>query len=120
MRALIAAGEVGTASTTSPTAASPLRWPRWRWRSGIGAEIAPPPGADPAAAFFGEDQGRYLLAVAPDLAAGVMRQIGAAGLRVARIGRSGGSELKLGRARAIPVATLQAAHEAWFPRFMGS
>ncbi len=119
VRELIAAGEVGTAHDLADGGLA-IALAEMAINSGIGAEIAPPPGADPAAAFFGEDQGRYLLAVAPDLAAGVMRQIGAAGLRVARIGRSGGSELKLGRARAIPVATLQAAHEAWFPRFMGS
>ena len=33
---------------------------------------------------------------------------------------TGGLELKLGEARAIPVTELKAAHEGWFPRFMDS
>jgi phosphoribosylformylglycinamidine synthase len=36
------------------------------------------------------------------------------------IGMTGGSELKLGEARAISIAELKAAHESWFPRFMGN
>jgi stress-induced morphogen len=31
------------------------------------------------------------------------------------IGETGGASLKLGRARAIPVGELKAAHESWFP-----
>ncbi len=34
------------------------------------------------------------------------------------IGTTGGTELKLGESRAIPVADLKAAHESWFPTFM--
>ena len=36
------------------------------------------------------------------------------------IGTTGGLELKLGEARAIPLTELKAAHEGWFPRFMDS
>ena len=36
------------------------------------------------------------------------------------IGSTGGRELKLANARAIPVSELKAAHESWFPRFMGN
>ena len=35
------------------------------------------------------------------------------------IGTTGGAELKLAGARAIPVGVLRTAHESWFPRFMG-
>jgi phosphoribosylformylglycinamidine synthase len=41
-----------------------------------------------------------------------------AGVPARRIGTTGGAELKLGEARAIPIADLKAAHEGWFPRFM--
>ena len=34
------------------------------------------------------------------------------------IGTTGGSTLKLGEARAVPVEDLVAAHERWFPAFM--
>jgi hypothetical protein len=34
------------------------------------------------------------------------------------IGSTGGDTVKLGAARAVPVADLRAAHEAWFPNYM--
>ena len=37
---LIADGPCRPASTTCPTAASPSRSPRWRWRAGVGATVA--------------------------------------------------------------------------------
>ena len=36
------------------------------------------------------------------------------------LGRTGGSSLKLGEARAIAVSELKAAHESWFPAFMAA
>ena len=50
---------------------------------------------------------------------GLMDEANAAGVTAPRIGRTGGRELKLAGARAISVEHLKAAHEAWFPRFMG-
>jgi phosphoribosylformylglycinamidine synthase len=35
------------------------------------------------------------------------------------IGETGGAQLKLGDADAISLAQLRAAHESWFPAFMG-
>jgi phosphoribosylformylglycinamidine synthase len=84
---------------------------------GIGATIDEP--ASPVAAFFGEDQGRYLLTAASGKAGLVQDRARAAGVTVATIGVTGGSELKLGGARAIPLGEMTAAHESWFPAFMG-
>jgi phosphoribosylformylglycinamidine synthase len=88
--------------------------------SGIGATIDMPVATNPIPVFFGEDQGRYVVTVqltGRDLG-DLLAEIREAGVSAPKIGRTGGSELKLGPARAIPVADLQAAHESWFPRFM--
>ncbi|MCO5065644.1 MAG: phosphoribosylformylglycinamidine synthase subunit PurL [Rhizobiaceae bacterium] len=87
--------------------------------SDIGATVQQPP-LDGAATWFGEDQGRYVLTVAADAVAGVQAQAANAGVNVAVIGTTGGNSLKLGGARAIPVAELKAAHEGWFPAFMAA
>lgn len=91
--------------------------------SGIGARVDTPP-AEPVAAFFGEDQGRYLLtlSVRPDTAewAALLADLEKSGVVVHHIGTTGGAELKLGQARGIPVSELVTTHESWFPGFMGT
>ncbi|MDN2567883.1 phosphoribosylformylglycinamidine synthase subunit PurL [Aquibium sp. A9E412] len=86
--------------------------------SGIGATVAAPPGGAATAAFFGEDQGRYVVALAPEAAERAVTALHAAGVAAVAIGTTGGRELKLGEARAISVDELKEAHEGWFPRFM--
>jgi phosphoribosylformylglycinamidine synthase len=91
--------------------------------SGIGAAVDAPP-AEPVAAFFGEDQGRYLLtlSVRPDTAewTALLADLEKSGVVVHHIGTTGGAELKLGQARGIPVSELVTTHESWFPGFMGT
>jgi phosphoribosylformylglycinamidine synthase subunit PurL len=84
---------------------------------GIGARV----GAEgPEHAFlFGEDQGRYALTAAPADTAGIVEAAGRAGVPVMRIGVTGGDTLKLGRAEAVALSALRAAHESWLPDFMG-
>ncbi len=86
--------------------------------SGIGAELNEGPGADRAAQWFGEDQGRYLVTVAA-ASSGLMDDAKDAGVSLQPIGTTGADALKLGQSRAIPVAELRAAHEGWFPHYMG-
>ncbi len=90
--------------------------------SGIGADVDLPFACDPVQVWFGEDQGRYLVTV--DLDGEELRMLmdeaKEAGFAAPRIGRTGGTELKLDGTRAISVADLKAAHEGWFPRFMDS
>ncbi len=90
--------------------------------SGIGAAIPGLADADPVPVFFGEDQGRYVVTVKldpqGDAMAALWNEAKALGIHAPWIGTTGGAELKLGKARAIPVADLKAAHESWFPRFM--
>lgn len=84
--------------------------------SGIGATVGLADDCDAVAALFGEDQGRYVVTMSKDSAAALAA---ANGVNIVRIGTTGGSSLKLGRARAIPVVELKEAHEGWFPTFMG-
>jgi len=87
--------------------------------SGIGAKINQLEGGDPIPQFFGEDQGRYLVTVRRDFLESFYDQIYPyTGLFVPWIGTTGGTLLKLGNARGVPVSELRSAHEGWFPAFM--
>jgi phosphoribosylformylglycinamidine synthase len=87
--------------------------------AGIGATVDQPPAA-PAAAFFGEDQGRYLLTAAPEALERIVADAARAGIPLTEIGTTGGASVILGDAGAVPVATLRERHEGWFPSFMDS
>jgi phosphoribosylformylglycinamidine synthase len=87
--------------------------------SGIGAAIERPPGHDPVAAFFGEDQGRYLLTTPESGEEALLARAGQVRVSMLRIGRTGGDRLRLGDMRPLPVPDLRERHESWFPRFMG-
>jgi phosphoribosylformylglycinamidine synthase II len=87
--------------------------------SGIGAKINQLEGGDPVAQFFGEDQGRYLVTIRRDFLESFFDQIYPyAGVFAPWIGTTGGTLLKLGEARGIPVSELRTAHEGWFPKYM--
>ncbi|MGB3897648.1 MAG: phosphoribosylformylglycinamidine synthase subunit PurL [Mesorhizobium sp.] len=92
--------------------------------SGIGATISQPEGGDAIAEFFGEDQGRYLVALAFPTSdrrfADLEARAKELGISATVIGTTGGRELKLGKAHAISLGELSTAHESWFPRFMGN
>ena len=92
--------------------------------SGIGATVPGLSDSNPIPVFFGEDQGRYLVTVkfggqSEELQA-LWNEAKSLGIFAPWIGNTGGSELKLGSARAISIKDLKAAHESWFPRFMGN
>jgi phosphoribosylformylglycinamidine synthase II len=90
--------------------------------TGIGATIEQPEGGEPTAALFGEDQGRYVITVRrdDDAVQALAKATLVPGVNVRTIGVTGGASLKLGEARAISVEELKAAHEGWFPAFMGN
>jgi phosphoribosylformylglycinamidine synthase subunit PurL len=87
-------------------------------QSGIGATINAPHSASPVAAFFGEDQGRYVMTVRLEDRAEVWDRCEKAGVAITEIGSTVADELKLGNANAISVKELRDRHEAWFPKFM--
>ncbi|GEO98729.1 phosphoribosylformylglycinamidine synthase subunit PurL [Methylobacterium haplocladii] len=89
--------------------------------SGIGATVPRVPSGIAAHAWlFGEDQGRYLLAVSDQVAAEILSGASAQGIEATRIGTTGGDRLTLPDGETISVADLRAAHEGWFPAYMAS
>jgi len=83
--------------------------------SGIGATIEEPAAPSPIAAFFGEDQGRYVVTALKGTAA---KLAAPEGVSVQLIGMTGGTAVKLGNAEPVSVEALKQAHESWFPSFM--
>jgi phosphoribosylformylglycinamidine synthase II len=82
-----------------------------------GVRLAPGPAEVPPHGFwFGEDQGRYVLAVAD--AAGLLAAAEGAGVPARRIGIAGGEDLTLQGTIAISVAALREAHERFFPTWL--
>ncbi|MXU66342.1 phosphoribosylformylglycinamidine synthase subunit PurL [Oceanomicrobium pacificus] len=59
--------------------------------------------------FFGEDQGRYLLACAPDKADALCAMAADAGVAARTVGRMGGTDVALGTSR-VPLDALKHAH----------
>ena len=85
--------------------------------SGVGCRLSTHPREIPGHAFwFGEDQGRYLIAV-PD-ANSLVRAADAAGVPAVRIGVSGGRDLTLPDGGTIPVTELTELHERFFRDWM--
>ena len=87
---------------------------------GVGVELFPYEGKlPPHAIWFGEDQGRYVLAAEPSLAEEIAERARLLALPARIIGRSGGEGLMLKGEPALPLAELRTAHEAWLPGYMG-
>jgi phosphoribosylformylglycinamidine synthase len=85
--------------------------------TGIGATLSAAPASLPQHAFwFGEDQGRYVVAV-PDATAFIAAAT-TAGVPAMRLGQAGGGDLVLADGRSISVAALRAANEATLPALM--
>ena len=83
----------------------------------VGARLSAGPRDIPSHAYwFGEDQGRYVLAVADS--GTLIRAAEAVGVSAARIGYSGGQDLTLPDGGTISVQALRAAHERFFPSWM--
>jgi phosphoribosylformylglycinamidine synthase subunit PurL len=89
--------------------------------SGIGAELeVPPTAASPMGWLFGEDQGRYLLAVAPDHLEAVLQHARRAGVLARAVGRTGGAALTLAGGDAICLGDLAAVHDGTLPALMSA
>ena len=84
---------------------------------GVGVVLASDPGMAMHKWFFGEDQARYLLAVAADDEEAVLDRAEEAGVPARTVGRAGGDRIVLGD-RALPLADARAAHEGALPALM--
>ena len=83
----------------------------------IGVRLVAASAAMPAHDFwFGEEQGRYVLAVADE--AGLLREAEAAGVAARAVGRAGGDSLTLPDGVAISISSLSEAHRRFFPSWM--
>jgi phosphoribosylformylglycinamidine synthase subunit PurL len=88
--------------------------------SGIGADLQTAPAGllPPAAFWFGEDQGRYVVTVRDGDIAAIVERAGARDVPVTRIGATGGNALLLPGERPMPVKMLSERFESWLPGYM--
>jgi phosphoribosylformylglycinamidine synthase len=87
--------------------------------SGIGADLTLPESCDSVAGWlFGEDQSRYLLAVALDRLPDLLDRAASAGVLARWVGTTGGVALTLGGGDAISLAELAEIHGGWLPAYM--
>jgi phosphoribosylformylglycinamidine synthase len=85
----------------------------------LGAAINAPLGAGPLHAWlFGEDQGRYVIALEADAVEAVRQEAARAEVPAQVIGITGGDRLTVNGAYAISIGALRESHEAWLPGFM--
>jgi phosphoribosylformylglycinamidine synthase len=88
---------------------------------GLGVQLFPYEGKLPAhAAWFGEDQGRYVLEAGPELAEEIIERARLLALPARVVGRVGGSTLALKGEAELALGDLAAAHEAWLPQYMAA
>ncbi|MEL6373020.1 MAG: phosphoribosylformylglycinamidine synthase subunit PurL [Pseudomonadota bacterium] len=86
-----------------------------------GLQLYPYEGRLPThAAWFGEDQGRYVLALDPARGEDVIERARLLGLGARVLGRVTGDALMLPGEAPLALATLRSAHERWLPALMGA
>ena len=85
--------------------------------NGLGANITMKDASIPV--LFGEDQGSYVITVSMEAAASIVAEATKAQIAAAIIGTVVGTDLVLPKGERMAVARLRAAHEDWFPKFMG-
>jgi phosphoribosylformylglycinamidine synthase subunit PurL len=86
---------------------------------GRGVElIAALEGLPAHAVWFGEDQGRYVVAAALGETARILHEASRAGVPARIVGKTTGNALKLAREALLSLEALRNAHERWLPHFM--
>ena len=117
VRGLITAGRVDTCHDLSDggllVAIAEMALPK-----GIGASVGQASIAEAIPFWFGEDQGRYLIAAPFAEAEMIVAEARSLYIPVAELGKTGGNEIMIDGKERVAVAKLRAAHEAWFPDFM--
>ena len=117
VRKLIEAGRVDTVHDVSDGGVA-VAVAEMALAGSIGASIGQAGLPDAIAFWFGEDQGRYLIAAPFAVAEKILVEARDAGIIVAELGKTGGDALVIDDSARIAVSKLRAAHEDWFPRFM--
>ena len=70
--------------------------------------------------LFGEEQARYLLAIAPDRLGAALELARDRGVLARRVGTTGGAALTLDGGNAISLDELAGVHDAWLPAYMAA
>lgn len=90
--------------------------------SGIGVSISVDSSqayAQPLHAWlFGEDQGRYIIAVTEEISDIILRSAASRGVPARQIGITGGIYVSVNDSAKIEVAELKSLNEGWFPTYM--
>ena len=86
--------------------------------AGRGLNLQTPVKARGAAFWFGEDQGRYLVAAAPAAADTLLLKAAMAGVQASKIGRFGGPDLLLDGKDALSLLDLSDIFESALPDYM--
>jgi phosphoribosylformylglycinamidine synthase len=115
VRGLITSGAVSTVHDLSDGGLA-LAAAEMALASGVGMTLAATSAAHAHPFLFGEDQARYLLAVADP--APILAAAASAGVPAAVVGQAGGQAFSSGGLFSIPLAELRAANEGWMPAFM--
>jgi len=87
--------------------------------SRVGLQLAPAPDLPAHAWLFGEDQGRYLLAVSADRERDILDRAAAAGVPASVVGRAGGENFVSAGLFDLPLEQVRDTNERWAPAFMG-
>jgi phosphoribosylformylglycinamidine synthase II len=118
VRGLIQAGRITTVHDLSDGGLA-VGLAEMAMAGGMGAKVSAPkgPGA-PHGYWFGEDQGRYVLAAGPAEAERIVSEAKAAGVSAMVIGTTGGDALTLGDESPISLERLRRSHEDWLPGYM--
>jgi phosphoribosylformylglycinamidine synthase len=86
---------------------------------GTGADLDLPPDVESLTGWlFGEEQGRYVVAVRAPHAAGLLARAQKAGVIAREIGTSGGDALTLSGEMPICLADMRTRFEGWLPALM--
>lgn len=88
--------------------------------AGRGLNLHTPVKTRKAAFWFGEDQGRYLVATAPAAADTLLLKAAMAGVQASRIGRFGGPDILLDDNDALSLLDLSDIFEAALPDYMNA
>lgn len=84
----------------------------------VGVKLAYGGPLPPHAFFFGEDQGRYLIAASVEHAESIREAAEAANVTVSVVGIAGGDAVSFNGGDTAALADLRAAHQAFMPRLM--
>ena len=85
-----------------------------------GFRYAPAAGLPAHAAAFGEDQGRYLVAVSESKAETLIKEARAAGVPARIAAYIEGDEIVISGEDKLSLSSLRKAHEEWLPNLMGT